>query len=40
VIDYILDIAFDDDGEELVQSRLFLTKSTGSVAVEATLFSA
>jgi ribosomal protein L11 methyltransferase len=40
VIDYILDIAFDDDGEELVQSRLFLTKSTGSVAVEATLLSA
>jgi len=40
VIDYILDIAFDDDDEELVQSRLFLTKSTGSVAVEATLLSA
>ena len=38
--DYILDIAFDDDDEELVQSRLFLTKSTGSVAVEATLLSA
>jgi ribosomal protein L11 methyltransferase len=41
VTDYILDIAFDDDDdEELVQSRLFLTKSTGSVAVEATLLSA
>jgi ribosomal protein L11 methyltransferase len=38
--DYILDIAFDDDDEELVQSRLFLTKSTGSVAVEAALLSA
>ncbi|HEV2721805.1 MAG TPA: 50S ribosomal protein L11 methyltransferase [Thermoanaerobaculia bacterium] len=32
MIDYILDIAFDEAAEELVQSRLFLTRSTGSVA--------
>jgi ribosomal protein L11 methyltransferase len=31
LIDYILDIACDEDAEELVQSALFLTKSTGSV---------
>jgi ribosomal protein L11 methyltransferase len=40
VIDYILDISFDEGAEEIVQSRLFLTKSTGSVAVETTLLSA
>ena len=40
MIDYILDICFDEDAEEIVQSRLFLTKSTGSVAVETTLLSA
>jgi ribosomal protein L11 methyltransferase len=31
VIDYILEISFDAAHEELVQSRLFLTKTTGSV---------
>jgi ribosomal protein L11 methyltransferase len=39
-LDYILDIAFDEAAEELVQSRLFLTKSTGSVAHEPALLSA
>jgi ribosomal protein L11 methyltransferase len=39
-LDYILDISFDEAAEELVQSRLFLTKSTGSVLVEPTLLSA
>ena len=32
MIDYILEISFDAAAEELVQSRLFLTRSTGSVA--------
>lgn len=30
--DYILEIFFDGDDEELIQSRLFLTKSTGSTS--------
>ena len=30
MIDYILDIACDEEAEELVQSALFLTKSSGS----------
>ncbi len=32
MIDYVLEISFDDAAEELVQSRLYLTRSTGSVA--------
>jgi ribosomal protein L11 methyltransferase len=40
VTDYILDIAFDEAAEELVQARLFLTKSKGSVQVEPALLSA
>ncbi|HEY8131095.1 MAG TPA: 50S ribosomal protein L11 methyltransferase [Thermoanaerobaculia bacterium] len=32
--DYILEISFDPDLEEVVQGRLFLTRSTGSVSVQ------
>ncbi|HJQ39170.1 MAG TPA: 50S ribosomal protein L11 methyltransferase [Thermoanaerobaculia bacterium] len=32
--DYILEIFFDGDDEERIQSRLFLTKSTGSTSSE------
>jgi len=35
MIDYLLEITFDDSaGEELIQSRLFLTASTGSTSSE------
>jgi ribosomal protein L11 methyltransferase len=36
--DYILEIAFDDPAaEELIQSRLFLTASTGSVSTDGSI---
>jgi len=34
VTDYILQISFDPDLEEIVQGRLFLTRSIGSVAIQ------
>jgi ribosomal protein L11 methyltransferase len=34
MIDYILQIPFDPDLEEVVQGRLFLTRSTGNVVVK------
>jgi len=33
--DYILEIFFEGDEEDLIQSRLFLTKSTGSTSTDA-----
>ena len=32
MLDYLLEIYFDGEDEELIQSRLFLTKSTGSTS--------
>jgi ribosomal protein L11 methyltransferase len=40
LIDYVLDISFDTSLEEIIQGRLFLTASTGSVSIQPGVISA